>query len=811
MADALRHAMTVEAFLDDVAHHLKYTLAKDRYTATDRDRFLAACAAVRDRIVERWIETQQRYHDGNAKRAYYLSMEFLLGRSLRNNLVNLGLEDAFHQGLRTLGLDARMLLDVEADAGLGNGGLGRLAACFLDSLATLAYPAMGYGLRYEYGMFRQSIRDGHQVEEPDHWLALGHPWEVARPEYSFAVPFGGRVAADEKDSLRFHWVDAHVLLGTPYDIPVVGYRRDTVNTLRLWSARASEAFDLEDFNRGDYVDAVEHQIRAESLTKVLYPDDRQFAGRELRLKQQYFLVSCTIQDILRRHAKDRNAIEILPKKAAIQLNDTHPSLAVAELMRLLVDRERVPWEKAWDLTVATLGYTNHTLMAEALEQWPVDLFGRLLPRHLQIVHEINRRFLDDVRRRWPNDEARVRRVSVVEDGRVRMAHLATVGSHSVNGVSRIHSDLVKTRLLPDFAAMFPDRFNNKTNGVTPRRWLRMCNPALSSLITEWTGDETWVSDLERVRAIEPAAERAGERERFLAVKRMNKEALGRAIGADPDWLFDVHVKRLHEYKRQLMNILHVAWLHLRLRRGEDVPPRVVIFGAKAAPAYYMAKRIIGLIHSVGAAIDADPKARGRLKVVFLPDYRVSLAERIIPASDVSEQISTAGTEASGTGNMKFAMNGALTVGTLDGANVEILEAVGADNIFIFGLHAEDVEARRGRPPEIDAEIREVLDFALSRGEFDPIRHAITGSDPWMVLTDLRAYAEARERAAALYRDRHAWARKAMLNVARVGRFSSDRTIHEYAKEIWGLEPLDVSLERKRADTMVQMRKRATRK
>jgi len=827
-----RQGIDRQGLAHDFGAHLKYSLTKDRYSATDYDRFLALSWAVRDRVMERWIETQQIYHHRNVKRAYYLSMEFLLGRSLLNNLVNLGADQACREALRELGYDWARILELEPDAGLGNGGLGRLAACFLDSMATLAYPGMGYGLRYEYGIFKQAIRDGAQVEEPDNWLRLPQPWEFARPEYVLPVEFGGRVVPDPADPLRYRWVDTHVIQGMAYDIPIVGYGRGNVNTLRLWSARSALEFDFEDFSAGDYAVAVEHKVDAETITKVLYPDDRIYAGRALRLRQQYFLVSCTLQDILRRHAHDKNPIEALPEKAAIQLNDTHPSLAVSELMRLLVDREGIPWDKAWAITTGTIAYTNHTLMPEALEKWPVEMFERLLPRHLQIIYEINRRFLDDVGRRWPGETGRLQRMSLIEEEaprRIRMANLATVGSHSVNGVSAIHSELVRTRLLPDFAEMFPGRFNNKTNGITPRRWLRMCNPGLAALITERLGDEGWVTALERLRELEPAAEDAGTLDRFLAIKRQAKEALAAHVESllgvrlDPASLFDVQVKRLHEYKRQLLNILHVALLYLRLREGTETSPvpRTFLFGAKAAPAYWMAKRIIRLIHAVGRAIDEDPATRGRLKVLFLPDYRVSLAEKIIPAAEVSEQLSTAGTEASGTSNMKFALNGALTVGTLDGANIEIREAVGAENFFHFGLTAAEASALqasgRNTGAEIaarDPEIRALMDFLFSShfdrlrpGDFEPIRQALVSRpDPWLCLADLRSYAEAQERVGALYRKPHAWARKALLNVARMGRFSSDRTIREYAEEIWDLEAVPVSLARSRADTIVQARK-----
>ena len=816
---------------EDVAHHLKYTLSKDYYSARTYDRYLAVAHAVRDRIVERWIETQQQYHRRNAKRAYFISFEFLLGRSLRNNLVNLGMVEAAREALAQDGHELDDLFEAEPDAGLGNGGLGRLAACFLESLATHAYPSMGYGLRYEYGLFRQQIRDGRQIEEPDNWLALSCPWEFPRPEYAFSVHFGGRVEADPADPLRRRWVDTHVVKGVPYDVPVVGAGSDTVNTLRLWSARSSEDFDLEDFSCGDYAAAVEHKVMAETLTKVLYPDDRVNAGRELRLRQQYFLVSCTLQDVLRRHKADQNPLEELPEKAAIQLNDTHPALSIAELMRLLVDVERLPWDVAWDLTRATCAYTNHTLMPEALEQWPVDLLGRMLPRHLEIIFEVNRRLLEEVAHRWPGDPAPLSRLSLVDESnprRIRMAHLAVVGSHAVNGVSEIHSGLVKTRLFPGFNELWPERFMNKTNGVTPRRWLRASNPRLSGLITELLGHEEWVRDLDRLRELEPWADDPAVQERFMTVKRQAKDDLAdylaRTTGLrfDPSTLLDVQIKRLHEYKRQLLNLLHVAHLYLRLRedRGVDMVPRTFLFGAKAAPGYEQAKRIIELIHRVGRAIDEDPRVGGRLKVIFVPDYRVTLAERIIPAAEVSEQISTAGTEASGTSNMKLALNGALTLGTLDGATIEIRDAVGEENLFTFGLDAAEVAALHasGRNPGWEAyhanpDIRRVVDFVCS-GEFgppellDPIRQAIlVRPDPYMHLVDLPSYVEAHARVAQLYLDPAKWARKALLTVSRMGRFSSDRTIAEYAREIWGVNPSPIDMTRKVSVTMRQMKQR----
>jgi starch phosphorylase len=815
---------------DAAAHHLKYTLAKNPAKCTDHDRFVAVCHAVRDQLTERWIETQVAYHRANVKRACYLSVEYLLGRTLFTTLVNLKADDAARAALAASGIELSDLVEQEPDPGLGNGGLGRLAACLLESLATLSYPAIGYGLRYEYGLFRQKIQDGAQVEEPDAWLRCGYPFEFPRPEYTYPVQFGGRVEADPSAPLRFRWVDAHVLHGMAHDIPIAGYGTDTVNTLRLWSARAAEEFDLEDFSSGDYTAAVEHKVSAENLTKVLYPDDRVYAGRELRLRQEYLLVSCSLQDILRRHLSQGNPLSALPDKVSIQLNDTHPALTVAELMRLLVDVHGVAWDRAFELTRATTAYTNHTLMGEALEQWPVDLVERLLPRHLQIIYEINRRLLEDVGARWPGDGERLRRMSLIEEypqRKVSMANLAVVGSHAVNGVSTIHSGLVRSRLFPDFDAVWPERFTSITNGVTPRRWLRVANPPLARLITERLGDDRWLVDLERLRALEDAAEERSFREAFREVKLQAKVALAEHckkkldLRLDPDSLFDVHVKRLHEYKRQLLNLLHIVHLYRKLRErpDEDVVPRTFLFAAKAAPAYWQAKRIIRLIHHVARAIDADPAVQGRLKVAFLPDYRVSLAERIIPAADVSEQISTAGTEASGTGNMKLGLNGALTVGTLDGANIEMREAVGPEHFFAFGLDADEVAAlqRSGTNPgwevyERDPEVRATVDFLLSShfgrdlDAVDHVRHALlVRPDPYMHLVDLPAYIDAQARVAALRRDPAAWDRSAVLNTARLGRFSSDRMAREYAERIWGLTPWRVSLQKKEAVTRLMKR------
>jgi len=795
-------------------HHLRRTLAKDRYTATNRDRYYAFALAVRDRLIERWIATQQMHHNRHVKRVYYLSLEFLIGRMLEHDVVNLHVEEACRQAMAEVGLHWDDLLEEEVDAGLGNGGLGRLAACFIDSLATLNLPSVGYGLRYDFGIFNQRIRNGYQVEVPDEWLKFGYPWEIAHPEYSFPVQFEGRVESRPGPrGSEWRWVDTKSVVGIPYDYPVVGYGGHTVNTLRLWSSKAAEEFDLDDFNRGSYVDAVANKVLAENLTKVLYPNDNVFEGKELRLKQQYFFVSCTLQDILRRFKTDHNDWELFPQKAFMQLNDTHPSLAIPELMRLLIDREGLGWDQAWRITTASTGYTNHTILPEALEKWPVQMIGHLLPRHLQILYEINARFMRDVATRWPLQDDRLRRMSIIgEEGEkyIRMAHLATVGSCSVNGVAKLHTELLKKEVLKDFAELWPEKFNNKTNGITPRRWLLQANPALAALISEVIGHH-WITDLDQLRKLEPLADDPSFRQRFRAAKRANKELLANLIARDtgitvsPTSLFDVQVKRLHEYKRQLLLVLYIIVLYDRIKANPDldIVPRTFIFGAKAAPGYFMAKLIIKLIHQVAEVVNGDPQLRDKMKVVFLPNYRVSLAQRIIPATDLSEQISLAGTEASGTGNMKMQLNGAVTIGTLDGANVEILEEVGEDNIFIFGLKAEEVEQRRGsyNPWDVynsDEEIRRAFmliekDFfsLLEPGIFKPIVQSLLhDGDHYMLLADLRDYIQTQERVDAAYRDVAGWDRKAILNVARAGRFSSDRTIREYASEIWHLEPCD---------------------
>jgi starch phosphorylase len=783
--------------------------------ARQRQRFEAVARFIRDLIAHRWVKTRTVREQANPKRVYYLSMEFLIGRALNNNIINLVAADPLVQrALRRQGWDMSEILEQEPDAGLGNGGLGRLAACFIDSLATLQYSAMGYGLQYEYGIFRQTIRDGYQVEEPDNWLRQPDPWQVARPGKEFRVPLQ---ASFELRGSAIHIIPNRpsTLLGVAYDRPVVGYGARCVNTLRLWAAAAPKSFDFAEFSHGDFFGAVIGHVAADSVTRVLYPDDSTDAGRSLRFLQEYFLVSCSLQDILSRFQKgDGTSWSALPDHVAIQLNDTHPSLAVAELMRILLDEAHLGWDEAWDLTVRTLAYTNHTLLPEALEKWPVELFELLVPRLLEIVYEINRRFLDDVRTRYPGDDSRRQRMSLVEEQpvrTVRMAHLAVVGTHSTNGVAEIHSNLLRSHLLKDFADMFPARFNNKTNGVTPRRWLLMANPALARLITEAIGD-AWITDLGKLSALAPLAGDAPFRERFAQAKREAKSRfvdwLARASGeiVDPDTIFDSQIKRIHEYKRQLLNVLHIVVLYNRLRRdpGKVSAPRTFFFAGKAAPAYHFAKLTIKLINSVAGTIDQDPATRGRLKVLFLPDYNVSLAERLIPASDVSEQISTAGYEASGTSNMKFMMNGALTVGTRDGATIEIAREAGEDNAFLFGLTVEQVADSRGwYDPQWhyahEPETREALDLIFSDyfsrnepGIFAPIRERLlTGGDYYMHLADLASYAEAQTRVGDVYADPDRWVKKAILNVAASGRFSSDRTIAEYASEIWNATPCPV--------------------
>lgn len=818
-ADKLNGDITADALLARFQDHIKYSRGKHYAGATDFDKLASLSRAIRDLAVDRMLATQEAYYNGKVKRVYYLSMEFLMGRLLSNNVISLGLRPVVEEALGKLNLNFEQLCNSEPDAGLGNGGLGRLAACFLDSLATLEYPAYGYGIRYRHGMFRQEFDNGWQMERPDDWLKFGNPWEIIRPEDAVPVLAYGRIEnmPTAGDASRSVWVGWQMIEGVPYDIPIIGCGVNTVNILRLWNSRAAKSFRLDVFNQGDYVRAVEEKNWAESISKVLYPSENTHAGKELRLIQEYFLVACSVRDAVRRHLKRHTSLDNFAEKNSLQLNDTHPALAVAELMRTLIDESDIPWERAWEITVAALSYTNHTLLPEALERWPVPLMERVLPRHLQIIYEINQRFLESVRLRYPNDDGRVRRVSLIEEGevkQVRMANLAIVGSHAINGVARLHSDLLKLNLVPDFAQMWPERFSNKTNGITQRRWLLACNPGLSALITDCIGD-CWVRDLDALRGLEPFAEKPEFLSRFLAEKQANKQRLAALIAerhgieVDPRSLFDVQVKRLHEYKRQLLNALHIIALYHRIKDKPlgDFVPRTFIFGAKAAPGYHMAKRIIKFINAIGEVLARDRDVRGRLRVVFLADYCVSLAEVIIPAADLSEQISTAGKEASGTGNMKLALNGALTMGTWDGANIEIAEAVGLDNIFIFGHRAEqlDVMARDGYRPlewlERDPELRRVM-ASIQQGVFNPgvpglfedIVHALTDwGDPYFHVADFRSYADAQQRAADLFRDRTAWARKATLNVARMGRFSSDRSIREYAQEIWNLQPVPVNV------------------
>ena len=799
----------------DIRFHFGYTLGRDKHCKSAHYSYTAVALAVRDRLMERWKNTHYAYEEADCRQAYYLSLEFLMGRALGNAMLNLGLDDPLNRALAELGLELEELVDSEQDAGLGNGGLGRLAACFVDSCATLQLPVMGYGLRYEYGMFRQHIEDGYQVEEPDHWLRNGHVWEQERPELTVRVRFGGRVESYHENDRRkrARWVDTHDVLAVPYDIPVPGYQNSTVNTLRLWKAAATDEFDLGEFNAGDYAESVAAKNVAEHITMVLYPNDASENGKELRLRQQYFLASASLQDVIRQwvlnHGEDFSRFA---EKNCFQLNDTHPSIAVAELMRLLMDEHDLPWDEAWSITSRTMAYTNHTLLPEALERWSVRLFRQLLPRLLEIIFEINARFLAEVSSRWPGDIDRLARMSLIEEGyeqQVRMAYLAIVGSFSVNGVAELHSNLLTQGLFRDFYELWPNKFNNKTNGVTPRRWLAACNPKLAALITETIGDG-WITDLSQLSRLAPFADDPAFRERWRAVKRHNKERLlaykkaelGLEVGADA--MFDVQVKRIHEYKRQLLNVLHVIHLYDRIKRGDAAnwTPRCVLFGGKAAPGYVMAKRIIKLINNVANVINRDPDADRYLKVAFMPNYRVSAMEVICAGADLSEQISTAGKEASGTGNMKFMMNGALTIGTLDGANIEIRQEVGADNFFLFGLTAEEVEATRSHynPAaliEQNEDLRRVMHLLESGhfNQFEPnvfdavIQSIKNPHDPWMTAADFPSYIEAQRRASEAYQDQERWTRMSILNCAASGQFSSDRTIQEYNRGIWKLQPV----------------------
>jgi starch phosphorylase len=794
--------MDVPGIIDAFAHRMMYSIAKDANTATNLNVYQGLAFTVRDRLMDRWFKTQSTYYHQDAKRVYYLSLEFLMGRALGNNVLNLGTEDAYTRAMQQLGYRLEDIGEQEWDAGLGNGGLGRLAACILDAAATLELPFYGYGIRYEYGIFMQRIIDGQQAEFPDGWLRYGNPWEIPRPEAIFPVRFYGHThgQVDAQGRYRVEWQDTQDVWAMAYDTPVAGYHNGTVNTLRLWSAKSSREFDLARFNTGEYVRAVQDKTFSENISKVLYPADDQSAGKELRLKQQYFFVSATLQDVVRRFKKRPSwRWEELPDKVAIQMNDTHPALVVPELLRVLLDQEGLEWDLAWSLTQQVCAYTNHTILPEAMEIWPMDLWRNLLPRHVELVEEIDRRFRATVRQRYPFDDAKLQRLAIVDNGHsIRMANLAIVGSHSVNGVAQLHTDILKASTFAEMNELFPGRINNKTNGITPRRWLLKCNPALASLISATIG-ETWTRDLEALHDLESFATDAGFQQHWTRIKQANKHALAtwarqtQDFSLDPSFLFDVQVKRIHEYKRQLLNLLHVATLWNRLRDGVDIgAPRAALIGGKAAPAYWVAKQIIHLANAMATAIAADPAAKGRLQVAFLPNYRVSLAELIFPAAELSEQISTAGTEASGTGNMKAALNGALTIGTLDGANVEIKEEVGAANIFIFGHTAAGIVQLRdaGYQPkewiQANPELQRAIDTisTLDGGRFQSLGRALTESDHYFHCADFPSYLETQERVAATYADPAEWARQSILNVAGMGKFSIDRTVRDYNRDIW---------------------------
>ena len=808
---------SVEGLKSLILQQLRFGLARDPRTASKRDWWLATSKAVHCFLVERLMATQTKHREANVKRLYYFSLEFLMGRLYVNSFHSAGVVENMRAAVRELGLDLDELREEEYDMGLGNGGLGRLAACFLDSLATLDLPAIGYGIHYQYGLFKQEFRNGYQVELPDDWMKFGTPWEIVRPEHTTEIDLYGHVENifDDVGNYVSKWTGTKKLIGIPYDIPVPGYGTNTVNFLRLWSSKAAEDFNFEAFNRGGYDEAVRDKNVSETVSKVLYPNDKTESGKELRLIQQYFFVACSLKDIIRRFRKNNSDWETFPEKVAIQLNDTHPAITVVELQRLLHDEYGLSWEKAWSIVTRTLAYTNHTLLPEALEKWSVGLFHKVLPRHLQIIFEANKRFLLEVEKMWPGDLEKVRKLSLIEEGdhqMVRMANLAVIGSHSVNGVAALHTQLLKSDLFPEFDELYPGKFNNKTNGITPRRWLLSCNPRLAGLISSRIG-RGWERNLDELRALEPLAKDSEFQRQFMEVKHANKVDLARIIGdecgvtVDPSALFDVQIKRLHEYKRQHLNLLHILALYRRILQDPDydITPRVFIFAAKAAPGYDLAKNIIKAINAVGAKINSDPRVKDRLKVVFLPNYRVSLAQKIVPAADLSEQISTAGKEASGTGNMKLSLNGALTIGTLDGANVEIREEVGPENIFIFGMTVEEVNElwKKGYNPQDflqnHDELRAVVDWVGSNyftadeppGVFNMLRDNLVHHDPFLCLPDFRSYSDAQEKVGEAFKDKARWAEMAILNTARMGKFSSDRTIAEYAREIWKLDPVAI--------------------
>lgn len=801
---------TIESLKRSFENHLKFTLVDDKFSATKLDHFISLALSVRDKLVETWLHTQQYYYENNVKRVYYLSMEFLIGRLLTNNLINLGVYDEYKRALEELGFDIHELEEAEIEAGLGNGGLGRLASCYLDSIATLGIPGYGYGIRYEFGIFYQKILRGYQVETADNWLRVGNPWEIPRPRSLFPVRFYGRIETvkNSQGENEYKWVETEDVMAMAYDMPIPGFNNNTVNNLRLWSARSSRELELEHFQTGDYFQAVQNKHESEIISKVLYPADQNVLGKELRFKQEYFFISASLQDIIRRYKKCHSSFDQFSDKVAIQLNDTHPSLAIAELMRIFVDEEAISWEKAWEITVKTFAFTNHTVLPEAMEKWSVDIFGRVLPRHLGIIFQINEQFLNKVKSLYPDDVSRLSRVSLIEENHtkyIRMANLSIIGSHSVNGVAELHSNILKESVFKDFHEIFPEKFNNKTNGITQRRWLKSCNPQLADLITEYIGD-SWITDLSELNKLMKHIDDPQLLIRWKKIKKSNKQNLANhlqknfSISLNADTMLEVHVKRIHEYKRQTLNILHIIALYNRIKQNPDSVkvPRTILFSGKAAPGYAMAKLIIKFITSVGQTINEDPSIQGKLKVLFIPNYSVTQAENIIPAADLSDQISTAGMEASGTGNMKLALNGALTVGTLDGANIEIMQEVGEENIFIFGLKADEVQNLKqtgSNPREIysqNPELKTVLDM-IQHGHFSPtqvnlfhpiLENFLDHGDPYMVLADFQSFCDIQKKTSEEFLDSDAWTRKSIINVAKMGKFSSDRSISEYAKDIW---------------------------
>ena len=815
---ATYRSMDRDGLLESMANHIEFSQCKNRYTAEDFDIFRSFALSIRDRLVEFWNDTQQTYHKKKCKQVYYLSLEYLIGRSLKNNLLNLGIIDAGEDAIQKIGYDLEEIQELEHDAGLGNGGLGRLAACFLESMATLELPAHGYGIRYEFGIFKQQFENGAQVEAPDNWLEEGYPWEIPRWEVVYPVHFFGQVKEiiNKNGKSKRVWVETEEVVAMAYDVPIAGYGNHTVNNLRLWSAKPSKSFDFQLFNSGDYIQAVEETQRSGTISKVLYPNDQGFSGKELRLKQQYFFVAASLQDILRRFKTHSENFESFPDHVAIQLNDTHPSIAIPELMRIFVDEEDLEWDEAWSITTRVFAYTNHTVLPEALERWSVDLMGRLLPRHLEIIYQINDSFLASVKKQFPDDTDLLRRISFIEENdhkQIRMPYLSIVGSHTINGVAELHTELLKTTVFKDFYKLFPERFQNKTNGITPRLWLRNVNPELSKIITAKIGDG-WITELQQLRQLEAFAEDPEFQQSWRSVKRLKKEQLANwlkqnsGISIDPESLFDVQIKRIHEYKRQLLNILHVIYLYNQMLEHPELPfvSRTFLFGGKAAPGYFMAKLIINLANDVARVVNHDPAMQDRLKVVFVPNYNVSVAEKMIPATDISQHISTAGTEASGTGNMKFILNGALILGTMDGANIEIAEEVGAENIFTFGMSSDEVSslAKSGYNPRVsyqnNPELREVLSM-INTGYFNrdkphlynDLYNSLVFDDKYMLLEDFASYVECQQRVIKTWQDPEKWTRMSILNTAASGKFSSDRTIAEYARDIWKLKPVTVEL------------------